>query len=212
MCIRLSLLVVCLSIAACANPSVDHSSPIAPSMVESPSQRIVDAPRLLAPDNVLVEQFNTQIDHAMRKAFRVTGAGLVARTVVDNLVVVPISTRPAGTYIAPALGGNQIEVPADKSVARFTINLDLAEKLAVGKTLNWKICFSLDGGQTWPAGQCFGASWLSYGPGGYFDTINGVQNPDPYREITIAGRAGQNIQGTFILNQQMEAGLTIDVR
>jgi hypothetical protein len=129
--------------------------------------------------------------------------------VTTTIATIAPSLRQAGTITAPTLQANQISVPVDASSSRFTLNISLADKLAVGNTLTWAFEFSADNGQTWQRTNA--ATWLSYGPNGYFDSINNVQNPDPYLEIPLTLRHDQLIHMVLKLNQPLTIGLTVSV-
>ena len=208
----LSLIFGITLLGGCAAPTAPSGTVSGPSIFPEVSTYKPVDPRFLAPDHVLIDLFTGQLERAIQRAFQSPGGFRMSPQKITDLVTVGVNTRPAATYVFPNPAGNQVVIPAGNTSARFTINISLADKLAVGKTLFWKVCFSLDGGVTWPASECYGATWQSYGPGGYFDTFNNVQNPDPYREVTLTNRIGQDIQGTFILDQQLDCGLTIDVR
>jgi len=203
---RVYLAFVALLAVGCASPSSSVVAPLAPSAIVDPSSVGVSQPRLLQPDSVLIDQFSGQLDRAIRKAFRVPGAPAL-RSLAGDLVVVPISLRPAGSYVFPNPGGNQVAVPTDVSEARFVMNIDLADKLSVGKTLSWEFYFSSDNGQTWQFRN--GGGWTSYGPAGFFNAFLNEWNPDPILLVPVADRRGQLIQGRFVLSQPLNVGVTI---
>ncbi len=99
-------------------------------------------------------------------------------------------------------------VPADTEQAKFTVTLSSADKTAVGKTLTWAFDFSTDNGQTWATSVAGG--WTSYGPAGLV-APDGTVNPDPVLIVPLTGRAGQRFRGSLTVNQQVTAGVVIEV-
>ena len=162
---------------------------------------------LIQPDSVLIDQFTSQLDRAVRKAFHATGNSLVAKPIQD-LVTVPINTRPAATYTFP-IGPQPVLIPADASKVTFTINIALADKLAAlgSKSFAWGFSTSNDNGQTWQF--LAGGTWISYGPDGFFSAYLNEWNPDPRLILDVTQRRGQPLRGELILNQSLEAGVTI---
>ncbi len=204
------VLFVALAGARCAGPSSAVVSPLAPSGASAVVSGVdVSAPRLVQPDAVLVDQFSGQLDRAIRKAFRVVGNSLAPRTVGGDLVVVPIQTRVAGSYTFPDPAGSQVPVPVDVSTATFVLNISLADKLAVGKTLAWEFWFSPNGATGWTFRN--GGGWTSYGPGGFTNYL-GVVNPDPVLSVPVVDKRGQFIRGVLRVDQVTDIGVTVSTQ
>lgn len=127
-----------------------------------------------------------------------------------TVVTVASRKRNAGTFTFDATQG----VPAGTDRATFQLTVDLADKLATGKTLSWQFFFSADGGVNFTFVN--GGTWQSYGPGGLtvIDPITGqtVTNPDPYLVVPLTGRDGQILRGSLTLNQQTTLGCVITVQ
>jgi hypothetical protein len=127
------------------------------------------------------------------------------------LAEVQPALRPAGftiTYPDPA--GGQTRLPANIKALRVTITIDMADKLAVGKTMQWGVWISKDGGSSWIAYAVGG--WTSYGPDGYDAGEFGGLNPDPYIELrradAITGRP--LVRAQLIIDHEMTAGIRVE--
>jgi len=140
----------------------------------------------------------------------VAASGQAQQYTMAVLAEVQPSARPAGftvTYPDPA--GGQVRLPANIKALRVTITIAEADKLAVGKSMQWGIWLSRDGGTSWEMLTLGG--WTSYGPDGYFDSWNQVWNPDPYIEINSAALSGRPwVRAQLILNQSMTAGIRVE--
>jgi hypothetical protein len=126
----------------------------------------------------------------------------------EDVVTVAVRNRDAGIYAFQAPN----PVPADLVQASFTIDIDIDDKLATGKTLAWGFEFSNDNGQNWTLGNQ--GTWQSYGPGGFtFTDLNGnvIVNPNPEIRLGLATRAGQLFRGTLTLNDAFRLGLVIAI-
>ena len=124
-----------------------------------------------------------------------------------TIIAVTQSVRSSGTYTFD--GG--ATVPSGLQTATFQIILDLADKLAVGKTFTWKFYFSTDN-TNWVFAN--GGGWTSYGPSGLtYKDIDGttVTNPNPKLTISLTDKAGKFIRGELVLNSSLNAGVTINV-
>lgn len=127
------------------------------------------------------------------------------------LIDVPQSLRPGGLSISvPDPSGAQIRVPNNADFADVTVTVALADKLSTGKTVSWWVYYSADNGQTWTFSH--GASWQSYGPGGYFDSWTGTMNPDPKLSISLTSHRGERIRVVFLPAQDITAGLLVETR
>ena len=127
---------------------------------------------------------------------------------ITRAITISQAVRAGGTYQFQTAVG----VPADLRFARFQVVLDLADKLAVGKTLSLKFFFSPDGGASWVFAN--GTSWTSYGPGGLTvtDPDGTVHvNPDPTLVVPLSTKIGQRVRGEFVLGQSTNAGMIIDL-
>ncbi len=209
---RLTVVLLAVGLMHCAAPSSSPVSPVSPSaVVVTPPSVPLAAPRSVQPDDVLVDQFSGQLDRAIRKAFHGTGSGLRAASLAGDLVVVPIGTRAAGTYTFPDPAGTQVVIPSDITQATFTINIALADKLAVGKKLSARFYFSNDTWQTVIAST--GGAWISYGPAGFFSAYLNQWNPDPSITVPIVNNSinyrGYLIRGVIVLDQTIDVGVTI---
>ena len=124
--------------------------------------------------------------------------------------VVAVSSRPrqAGAYTFHAPDA----VPSGVAEVIFTLTIDLADKLASGKSVRWGFEFSTDGGATWTLGNQ--GTWDSYGPAGFIHTdLDGtvVSNPDPRISLALSDRVGQRLRGTLVLSNALRTGVVITV-
>lgn len=118
----------------------------------------------------------------------------------SNQVFAPTLLQP-NTYTS-----GLFTLPSTITSVKISANLQLADKLAVGKTLEVHIYISPDGGTTFPTEVGFG--WTSYGPGGFTDR-NGT-NPDPSVSFNPSVYAGQQAKIVMILPQALTVGATVD--
>lgn len=188
----------------CGQSAVAPSSPVGSAIVSADLQ----------PTDL--ERFTKAFQKAIQRAFgvpEVDGASMpnTAKAVVI-LATVPQVFRPAGTVLAPA-SQNPLTVPATASLLAVTLTPTLADKLAVGNTIDWKIDFSADNGQTWQtSGE---AIWQSYGPLGFhainLSTGEHIDNPDVPLEVSLLNHRGHLIRTIITWNHDMTFGMTISV-
>lgn len=125
-----------------------------------------------------------------------------------DVVTINPANRQAGIYTFEA----PQPVPVDVTQAVFTLTVDIADKLAVGKTVAWGFEFSADDGQTWTLGNR--GTWQSYGPDGFtFTDLNGnvVTNPDPQIIVGLSARTGHRFRGTLTLSDALRTGVVIAI-
>lgn len=130
-------------------------------------------------------------------------------TMPTPVVSVPFALRAAGDHLFTC----NVPVPNGLRFARLTILLQDADKLADGKVLSWQFAFSSDGGATWQFEN--GSTWTSYGPGGLIvtDPDGTVHvNADPTLYCPLDTRAGQLVQATLTLGQDLQAGALIEIK
>jgi hypothetical protein len=164
-----------------------------------------------------LQEFIHRVRKSVNKAFKVhhpdreletERAVARAGNVGTDIVTVPIVPRVAGTYQFD--GG---AVPANLQSLTVAINLNDADKLAVGNSMILRSLFSLNGGTSWLLGNQ--TTWNSYGPGGFTvtDPDGTVRvNPDPRLQIGLTNRAGQLLRGEIVLPQALPAGATLSLK
>jgi hypothetical protein len=134
-----------------------------------------------------------------------TGANLSAA--VTNTQVLASATRGPGTFTTPTF-----TIPANILYLSLSVNVSLADKLSVGKSLTLDVQHSSDGGTTWSS--LIGVGWSSWGPGGFHMVDkNGVaiDNPDPSCSLGPQQYIGDTFRIVVTLPQALTFGATVAV-
>ena len=159
--------------------------------------------------------FVEQLRRVMRQMFRDPDEarvtlfdGAVLEAVVTDTQVLAPALRQAGVYTSPTF-----TIPSTIKFLFLFVNVDIADKLAVGNSLSLDVQHSPDGGVNWL--PLVGIpNWTSYGPAGYHiidKNGNPIDNPDPGCGLNPQAYLNDQFRMVMTLPQPLTFGATVEI-